>query len=119
MKYITATLLVIALLAASCKKANTVNPSRAKMIGNYHFFYNGYTHYDGFIHAANPDDGVSVVMSYIPDELNMTTHDSTLTAKNTYCPVVAHYRNDSLFVEDNVYVCDNAGGIVYTIGFKY
>ncbi len=119
MKYIPAILIVVALLASSCKKAGTVNPSRARMIGNYHFFYNGYTHYDGFIHAVDPDDGVSVVLSYIPGELTMTTTDSLLTDKSAYCPVIAHYRHDSLFIEDNVYVCGNTGGVVYTIGYKY
>lgn len=118
-KYLSVILLLMAVMASSCRKASSVNPSRARMIGNYHFFYNGYTHYDGFIHAVEPDDGVSVVLSYIPQELTMTTRDSTLTDKNAYCPVVAHYRHDSLFIEDNVYVCDNGGSTVYTIGVKY
>ncbi len=119
MRYLSVFLLLIVALVSSCRKATTINPSRARMIGNYHFFYNGYTRYDGFIHAADPDDGSSVVMSYIPAELTLSTHDSTLNAKNVYCPVQAHYRHDSLFIEDNVYICGNTGGVVYTVGTKY
>lgn len=124
MKYLPILILLCAGLASCTKSPNRNNPSRSRMLGNYHFYYDSTTYYDGFIKIADPDDGNSVIMSYMPNEVTFSTTDSTLISTDTYCPgsgssIVAYYRHDSIFVTDNIYVCNRAGRAIHTVGFKY
>jgi len=98
------------------------------MLGNYHFFYDSTTWYNGSVTISNPDEGNNINITY-PNTGHLTTfstNDSTLTSTDQNCPhglpsMSGHYRHDTIFINDYNSFCNSAGfdPEIYTTGVKY
>jgi hypothetical protein len=124
-------LFTLLILISSCKKNSNYNLNRSEILGNYHFFYDSTTWYNGAITISNPDQGNGVNITY-PNNITIasfTTTDSTLTSTQTGGPhygapvMGGNYRHDTIFITDYSNVYSNLqygnGRIIYSIGVKY